>query len=263
MSNQTLLLEKLGFSIEEIEKEGFDVEAAVSDFSKKQEDLFKNRSDILQPIKDNATKEASIIATKKAKKAIVKAFGLSITDSELQEVETDALLTKAIENIRTGTGAEVTELQNKIIALTADYTSKVEAKEQELKDKEIELLNDLKREKVNAFLNKSLYDKEYLVDNELVHNIFMTGIIADKFKLEPTENGVIVKKEDGLEALKPDNSAKIDIDYLKEKYLSKLIVKSNGSGQQQQQNRSIDEDALKNIPEAMKANLQRLQSVVN
>ena len=263
MSNQVLLLQKLGFNIEEIEKEGFDVELVLSDFSKKQEDLYKNRSDILQPMKDKATKEASIIATKKAKKAIVKAFGLSVTDSELQEVETDVLLTKGIENIRTGTSAEVTELQNKIIALTADYTSKVEAKEQELKDKELALLNDIKREKVNAFLNRSLYDKEYLVDNELAHNIFMTGIAADKFNLEPTESGVIVKKEDGLEALKPDNTAKIDIDYLKEKYLGKLIVKSKGSGQQQQQNKSIDDDAFKNIPEAMKENLQRLQGVVN
>lgn len=265
MSNQTLLLQKLGFNVEEIDKEEFDVETAIIDFSKRQEDLFKNRSDILQPIKDTASKEASIIATKKAKKAIVKAFGLTVTDAELQEMETDAILTKGIEIIRTGAGAEVTELQNKIIALTADYTSKVEAKEQALKDKELELLNDLKREKVNSFLKSTLFDREYLVDKELVHNIFMTGLTSDKFTLEPTETGIVVKKEDGLEALKPDNSAKIDIDYLKEKYLGKLIVKSKGSGQQQQQQqqRSIDDDALKNIPESMKSNLQRLQGVTN
>lgn len=263
MSNQTLLLEKLGFSIEEIEKEGFDVEAAVNAYTTNQIEIFKNRLDILQPIIEPKKQEASIIATKKAKKAIVKALGLPFSDAEMQDVEFDVLLSKGIEHIRTGANTEVSTLQNKIIELTAEYNTRVEAKEQELRDKEASLLNDLRKEKVQSFLNTNLFDREYLVEKELVQNIFLTGIAADKFILEPKENGIIVRNEEGTEALKPDNSAKIDIDYLKEKYLSKLIVKSNGSGQQQQQNRSIDEDALKKIPESMKANLQRLQSVVN
>ena len=35
MSNQTLLLQKLGFNTEEIDKEGFDIEKAVSEFNDK------------------------------------------------------------------------------------------------------------------------------------------------------------------------------------------------------------------------------------
>jgi len=261
MSNQTLLLQKLGFNTDEIEKEGFDIEKAVSEFNDKQLDVFKNRADILQPLKDQVKTEASIIATKKAKKAIVKVFGLGFSDSELSEIDVETLLDKAIEGTK-NTG-EVAELQTKIINLTNEYNAKVEAKELELKEKETNLLADLKSEKVNSILNTTLFNEtEYLIDKNLVTNIFLTGIKADGLDIDPTKEGVLIKNKDGFEVLTEDNKSKVDLDYLKNKYLSGIIKKSNGSGgnPNQQDKKVIDDETLKNIPESMRANLARLQN---
>lgn len=261
MSNQTLLLQKLGFNTEEIDKEGFDIEKAVSEFNDKQLDVFKNRADILQPLKDQVKTEASIIATKKAKKAIVKAYGLGYSDSELADIDVETLLEQAKES--TKNTAEVAELQQKIINLTNEYNAKVEAKELELKEKEANLLADLKSEKVNSILNTTLFNEtEYLIDKNLVTNIFLTGIKADGLDIDPTKEGVLIKTKDGFEVLTEDNKSKVDLDYLKNKYLSGIIKKSNGSGGNPNpaERKVVDDEILKNIPEAMRANLARLQN---
>ena len=77
MSNQEKLLKKLGFNIEDLEKEDFDIETAIKSFYDSKLDVYLSKPEIKEKI-NNARNEGKIIGIKDFKKALKRKYELDI-----------------------------------------------------------------------------------------------------------------------------------------------------------------------------------------
>ena len=235
MTKQEQILKKLGFNLEEIEKDEFDVENSISEYQTKQQELFLQRGDILEPIKEQAKKEANIIATKKIKKAINNKLGLGLSEKDLAEKEIDEMIDEGTESLKNNNSKDITELQQKLIETTNKVSELEQLKETEIATIKSDYETKFKKEKILKIINeKIINDTEFIAPTEKVIKAFFASIESENITIDIDDNDnlkFLKKGNNGTyDLLTKDNGAYADLDYLKNEHIGFFIKQSNGNG---------------------------------
>jgi len=233
MEKSKELLKKFGFIAEKVEDENFDIEKAFADFQKKQEDLFMQRQDLLEPILTEKVKTANIISAKKTKKAINEFFGLGKTEKELNDIEIQDLLDAGKTGLNLEVSKDVKEYQAKIVELQNQIAQIQEAKAKELEDVKNEYSKKEKQAKISNIINSELTkDVDFLIGKDKVVKLFESSAKDAGFEFDiDDENNFIIKKGN-YRAMTSDNTKFADLSNLRETLIGDLIKKSNGGGGQ-------------------------------
>lgn len=234
-----------------------DANTFVSKVVTKQRELILNDSSVIQPIKENAIKEAEIVALKKSKKAIATTFGLGYSNSELSDKTIEDLLAEGSEALRKPgadkTPDEIKELQNKLMAISSEYE---EVKTNHIK--EIETIHQkYQREKAESYFEKELINK--LTEENKKYHVPVPKIVEliklqVKNELSPILEDGKLKFVDanGNQKLNDSKTGLFSIDDIA-KLASDLEIKSNGRGERHE----VEYDD-KILTDKMKANRARM-----
>lgn len=256
------LLKKFGFNADKIEDENFDIEKAFADFQKKQEDLFLQRQDLLEPILTEKIKTANIISAKKTKKAINEFFGLGKTEKELNDIEIQDLLDAGKTGLNLEVSKDVKEHQAKIVELQNQIAQIQEAKAKELEDVINEYSKKEKQAKISNIINSELTkDVDFLIGKDKVVKLFESSAKDAGFEFDiDDENNFIIKKGN-YRAMTSDNTKFADLSNLRETLIGDLIKKSNGGGGQPPHNGGgADPKTIypENLPKHMRERLEAM-----
>lgn len=232
MTKQEQILKKLGFNLEEIEKDEFDVENSISEYQTKQQELFLQRGDILEPIKEQAKKEANIIATKKIKKAINNKLGLGLSEKDLAEKEIDEMIDEGTESLKNNNSKDITELQQKLIETTNKVSELEQLKETEIATIKNEYETKFKKERISKIINEKIINgTEFIAPTDKVIKSFFSSIEFEGVTIDVDDNDNLkFKDKNGYDLLTKDNKGKADLDYLKNEHIGFFIKQSNGNG---------------------------------
>lgn len=256
------LLKKFGFNADKIEDENFDIEKAFADFQKKQEDLFLQRQDLLEPILTEKVKTANIISAKKTKKAINEFFGLGKTEKELNDIEIQDLLDAGKTGLNLEVSKDVKEHQAKIVELQNQIAQIQEVKAKELEDVINEYSKKEKQAKISNIINSELTkDVDFLIGKDKVVKLFESSAKDAGFEFDiDDENNFIIKKGN-YRAMTSDNTKFADLSNLRETLIGDLIKKSNGGGGQPPHNGGgADPKTIypENLPKHMRERLEAM-----
>ena len=262
MEKSKELLKKFGFIAEKVEDENFDIEKAFADFQKKQEDLFLQRQDLLEPILTEKVKTANIISAKKTKKAINEFFGLGKTEKELNDIEIQDLLDAGKTGLNLEVSKDVKEHQAKIVELQNQIAQIQEAKAKELEDVKNEYSKKEKQAKISNIINSELTkDVDFLIGKDKVVKLFESSAKDAGFEFDiDDENNFIIKKGN-YRAMTSDNTKFADLSNLRETLIGDLIKKSNGGGGQPPHNGAgADHKTIypENLPKHMRERLEAM-----
>ena len=262
MEKSKELLKKFGFIAEKVEDENFDIEKAFADFQKKQEDLFMQRQDLLEPILTEKVKTANIISAKKTKKAINEFFGLGKTEKELNDIEIQDLLDAGKTGLNLEVSKDVKEHQAKIVELQNQIAQIQEAKAKELEDVKNEYSKKEKQAKISNIINSELTkDVDFLIGKDKVVKLFESSAKDAGFEFDiDDENNFIIKKGN-YRAMTSDNTKFADLSNLRETLIGDLIKKSNGGGGQPPHNGGgADHKNIypENLPKHMRERLEAM-----
>ncbi|HNK90611.1 MAG TPA: hypothetical protein PKN63_08630 [Chitinophagales bacterium] len=262
MEKSKELLKKFGFIAEKVEDENFDIEKAFADFQKKQEDLFMQRQDLLEPILTEKVKTANIISAKKTKKAINEFFGLGKTEKELNDIEIQDLLDAGKTGLNLEVSKDVKEHQAKIVELQNQIAQIQEAKAKELEDVKNEYSKKEKQAKISNIINSELTkDVDFLIGKDKVVKLFESSAKDAGFEFDiDDENNFIIKKGN-YRAMTSDNTKFADLSNLRETLIGDLIKKSNGGGGQPPHNGGgADHKTIypENLPKHMRERLEAM-----
>ena len=249
------LLEKFGIEA----TEELTIEDAVSQITAKQRELFLSDATVIEPLKQNFTKEAQIVATKNAKKEANKTFDLGLTNKELDEIDYSALLDLGKKKLGTNTNVDeqVKKLQADLMSLANE---KVEIETKLTKQLE-ETINGYKsKESQKAFENellKGISGKTFIIPAEQVIQIIKMSIQSEGINPTITENGLEFIK-DGYAALKADKTGKADLKYFIKKYADGFEKKSNGASGTTSTKLAAD---VKQSPQSL-ANIRKMEELI-
>lgn len=250
-------IEKLGVELPEDK----DVDTFFSEFQQQQTELFLKRGDILDPIKEGVKKEASIVTMRKAKKDINTAFGLGLTNSQLDELDYQDLVEKAKTAVSSNANAD--EIVKKYQADLMAKAQEVERVSQEWEQKYNSAILEFKtKEAEKTFENALLLElgkSEFIISNDYVKDIIRTKMKADNIDVV-IEDGKMKLKQSGHELFKDDKTGLATLPYLIDKYVGEVKKKSNGSGTNGKKEYT-KEDFPEGTPADMIAHARRLRQL--
>ncbi len=262
MSKEIEILQKLGIDTESLNAEESNIETIVEDFRTKQNELFLQRNDLVEPIVSEKVKVANIISAKKTKKTINEILGLGLTEKELNDLEIQTLLDNGKALLSNSAGGDVKEHQAKIIELQNKITEISDLKNQEIEMLKMENATKEKNSKISSIVNSALINNEkYLISTDNVVKLFYSSLRDAGYQFDLDDNdGLVIKNKDGYRAMTKDSSRFADLNYLKQELIGDLIIKSNGSGGKFG-NTIIPEKELfpENIPNNMIEALKKMQ----
>lgn len=232
------LLKKFGVkdfdNIKKDEEGNFDQESAIRAIFEHAQRMALEDSNNTKAIKEQGVKEGKAEMQKKAIKAFANKFGLEVTNSEAEELSFDDVATKAFESISDKKKAEVNSSQEELIkianekkALEEEYKSKLEAVKKDFEDKENE-------RRARKALRKRLRGDEdnrieYIVEDDVAMSLFYSQLQKDGLDIRIDETGAEKIYSGENLALKEDKTSFLTIENLRDKYLGKIVKKSNGS----------------------------------
>lgn len=229
MSEKALeVLTKLGITAD-FTADDIDTDAVVTDFRTKQIELLKHDPDLLDPIKEEVKRETNIVATKKAKKALNEKWGLGLSNKELDETEYTSLLDLTYEKSKTAATAEVTTLQEQIIALTNKAKEIEESAETRVKDVERTWAEKYLSGRRNEITAKVIGEMDLIIGKDKAAKFLELEMKDKGYSIDFNEDGTAVVKKGEYEALKADKTGKLSIAELADEILVDFVKKSNGA----------------------------------
>lgn len=237
MSEKALeILAKLGITAD-LSADDVDTDAIVAETRTKIADLVKSDGEFLEPIKAQVKSETSIVAAKKAKKALNEKWGLGMSNKELDETDYDALLDMTYEKSKQSTTAEVNTLQEQIIALTNKAKEIEDAAESKVKEVEKQWAEKYLGGRRSEVAAKEVGELELIISNDTAMRYAGLGMRDKGWHIDFNDDGTPKVMQGEYEALKPDKTGKLTV---KEAYailLDEFVKKSNGAPQVQPNSR--------------------------
>jgi len=229
MSEKALeLLTKLGITAD-LSAEEVDIDAIAAEFNSSKLELLKHDGAFLDPIKDEVSKASSIVATKKAKKALNEKWGLGLSNKDLDETDYAALLDLTYDKSKQSATAEVTTLQEQIIALTNRAKEIEEAAEQRVQTVESTWANKYLAGRRNEIAAKEIGDMTLIIGTDTAVRFAELGLKDKGWVIDFNEDGTPKVMQGEYEALKPDKTGKLTVKDAYAIVLDEFIKKSNGA----------------------------------
>lgn len=209
------------------------LDAVIEAARKQTRELALQDKDFIEPIKEAAKKEASAIERKRAIKAMRTKFGLDITNSQIDEMDVDAVIDIVHTAATAKTSTDIKELQDKII----EANKKAQAAEEALSTKAAELQRQFATKLANKELEKQVLavaagDKLIIPASEALQ-LFKLKLKDSGYFIGLSEAGElqITKDEAGTyPVLRTDGTGRATVQDLYDQYLDALKQKNNGSG---------------------------------
>jgi hypothetical protein len=241
MTNQEKLLKKLGFKIEDLEAETFDLDSSLKEFYDSKVDFFLSREEIKTKI-DKARVEGKIIATKDAKKLIKKRYGIELAiddaeqDFEFALNEIDKVTEKKLESAKGSESEVVLTAKKEAEEWTEKFVGankKIEEIEQS-KLTEIETVKNDYEKKIKdkdkfSFIQSDLAKEKYVLETSDAYDVFLAKLSKLNLHIEIIEGNPVVLNEKGEKAMNSNNTGFYDYNSLKEDCLGKIKVQSHGN----------------------------------
>ena len=242
MSNQEKLLKKLGFNIEEIEKEDFDIETSVKSFYDSKLDVYLSKPEIKEKI-NNARNEGKIIGIKDFKKALKRKYELDINIEDADAIDDilEKLDLKTNEKLEKTKGTETDQVQKlkseieewkeKLMNANKDKAEILEKKELEKKEIETSYIKQIRERDKMQFITSDLSKEDLIISKEDAIELFLTKLAKKNLHLEIEDNKPVIKNENGEKVLNSTGTSHIRYEELKEEGLSGLRKQSNGGNE--------------------------------
>ena len=242
MSNQEKLLKKLGFNIEDLEKEDFDIETAIKSFYDSKLDVYLSKPEIKEKI-NNARNEGKIIGIKDFKKALKRKYDLDISIDEPDAIDDilEKLDLKANEKLEKSKGseteqvqklkAEIEEWKEKLMNANKDKAEILEKKELEKKEIETSYIKQIRERDKMQFITSDLSKEDLIISKEDAIELFLTKLAKKNLHLEIEDNKPVIKNEKGEKVLNSIGTSHISYEELKEEGLAGLRKQSNGGNE--------------------------------
>ena len=242
MSNQEKLLKKLGFNIEDLEKEDFDIETAIKSFYDSKLDVYLSKPEIKEKI-NNARNEGKIIGIKDFKKALKRKYDLDISIDEPDAIDDilEKLDLKANEKLEKSKGseteqvqklkAEIEEWKEKLMNANKDKAEILEKKELEKKEIETSYIKQIRERDKMQFITSDLSKEDLIISKEDAIELFLTKLSKKNLHLEIEDNKPVIKNEKGEKVLNSIGTSHISYEELKEEGLAGLRKQSNGGNE--------------------------------
>lgn len=256
MSEKALeILTRLGITAD-LSAEDVDIDAIVNETRTKIADLVKSDGDFLEPIKAQVKSETSIVAAKKAKKALNEKWGLGMSNKELDETDYDALLDMTYEKSKQSTTAEVNTLQEQIIALTNKAKEIEDAAESKVKEVEKQWAEKYLGGRRSEIAAKAIGELELIISKDKAARFAELDLKDKGYHIDFDADGNAVVMQGEYAALKPDKTGKLSVNEAYALVLDEFVKKSNGAPQAQPNSR------LTSLPENLHpAMAQRLKEM--
>jgi hypothetical protein len=225
---------KYGFADLTPQEDGtFSLDAVMDARAKQVRELALQDKDFIEPIKEAAKKEASAIERKRAIKAMRTKFGLEITNSQIDEMDVDAVIDIVHTASTAKTSTDIKELQDKII----EANKKAQAAEEALTTKAAELQRQFASKFANKELEKQVFKvaagDKLIIPAEEALELFKLKIKQSGYFIGLSEAGElqITKDESGTyPVLRSDGTGRATVQDLYDQYLDSFKQKNNGSG---------------------------------
>ena len=242
MSNQEKLLKKLGFNIEEIEKEDFDIETSVKSFYDSKLDVYLSKPEIKEKI-NNARNEGKIIGIKDFKKALKRKYELDINIEDADAIDDilEKLDLKTNEKLEKTKGTETDQVQKlkseieewkeKLMNANKDKAEILEKKELEKKEIETSYIKQIRERDKMQFITSDLSKEDLIISKEDAIELFLTKLSKKNLHLEIEDNKPVIKNEKGEKVLNSIGTSHISYEELKEEGLAGLRKQSNGGNE--------------------------------
>ena len=242
MSNQEKLLKKLGFNIEDLEKEDFDIETAIKSFYDSKLDVYLSKPEIKEKI-NNARNEGKIIGIKDFKKALKRKYDLDISIDEPDAIDDilEKLDLKANEKLEKSKGseteqvqklkAEIEEWKEKLMNANKEKAEILEKKEIEKKEIETSYIKQIRERDKMQFITSDLAKEDLIISKDDAIELFLTKLAKKNLHLEIEDNKPVIKNENGEKVLNSIGTSHISYEELKEEGLSGLRKQSNGGNE--------------------------------
>jgi hypothetical protein len=242
MSNQEKLLKKLGFNIEDLEKEDFDIETAIKSFYDSKLDVYLSKPEIKEKI-NNARNDGKIIGIKDFKKALKRKYDLDISIDEPDAIDDilEKLDLKANEKLEKSKGseteqvqklkAEIEEWKEKLMNANKEKAEILEKKEIEKKEIETSYIKQIRERDKMQFITSDLSKEDLIISKEDAIELFLTKLSKKNLHLEIEDNKPVIKNEKGEKVLNSIGTSHISYEELKEEGLAGLRKQSNGGNE--------------------------------
>ena len=225
---------KYGFADLTPQEDGtFSLDAVMDARAKQVRELALQDKDFIEPIKEAAKKEASAIERKRAIKAMRTKFGLDITNSQIDEMDVDAVIDIVHTASTAKTSTDIKELQDKII----EANKKAQAAEEALTTKAAEIekkfASKIALKEVDKQVLKKTGTEKMIVSSETTLSLYHLGLQKHGYFIHLSEDGSVryTTDEAGQYAvLRSDGTGRADTDYLFDIILDEFKQKNNGSG---------------------------------
>jgi hypothetical protein len=209
------------------------LDAVIEAARKQTRELALQDKDFIDPIKVASKMEGSAIERKRALKSMRAKFGLELTNTQMDEMDIDAVLDLIHSSSTAKTSTDIKELQDKII----EANKKAQAAEEALSTKAAEIEKQFAK-KIAA----KEVDKQVLRKRENEKMMISAERTLSMFQLELKENGYHAHLTDDNKVkyttdeagqyavLRKDGTGLADTDYLFDLFFDEFKHKNNGSG---------------------------------
>jgi hypothetical protein len=209
------------------------LDAVIEAARKQTRELALQDKDFIDPIKVASKMEGSAIERKRALKSMRAKFGLELTNTQMDEMDIDAVLDLIHSSSTAKTSTDIKELQDKII----EANKKAQAAEEALSTKAAELQRQFATKLANKELEKQVLsvaagDKLIIPASEALQ-LFKLKLKDSGYFIGLSEAGElqITKDEAGTyPVLRTDGTGRATVQDLYDQYLDALKQKNNGSG---------------------------------
>lgn len=224
MSKVEAFLNKIGVEdLSVFEKEDFDVDAFSGEFIQSKLELLRATPDFVEPLKADFKKAGIGEAFLKAKKHLNKAFALGKSNSELEQLDYEDLLSLAHEASNKNKVAD--DVVKERDAIIANLQNTIEAKELEVKGIVSKYEGEKKKLKVDSYIDNLLSKQEYIVSKDKVKALLEADLMKNGISVELDGDNVSLKKGDYDFLL---NNKKADLAAYCSVALDELVKKNNG-----------------------------------
>jgi len=242
MSNQEKVLKKLGFVIEDLESETFNLDESLKTFFESQVDTFRGRKEFKEDI-DKARIEGKIIATKDHKKLLKKRYGLDVSIEDAEQTmelifdDLDKQILEKTTKSKDGESVEIEKLKGeisawkeKLVLSNEEIIKSKEDKEIAVKNIENEFNTKISDREKEFFLNSDLSKDEYILNKDEALDIFKVRLSKQNLGVKVIDGKAVIVDLAGEKAINPANGTFFDYNEVKDLAIGNLKKQSNGGG---------------------------------
>lgn len=229
MSEKALeVLTKLGITAD-FTAEDIDTDAVVTEFRTKQVELLKHDSEFITPIKDEVKKGAFAEAERKAKKVLNAKYGLGLSNKEIDETAYDDIVEKAYATTKDQATAEVTTLQEQIIALTNKAKEIEEAADLKVKTVEQEWASKYMEGRRSEIAAKEIGQLDLIIAKDKADKVAKVEFKENGWEIRFNEAGEPEMWKGDSRLLKADKTGFMSVTEAYASVLDDFVKKSNGA----------------------------------